>query len=383
MKILYVLGSFFPAQNGGPNNTTYWAASELVKRGVDVSVISLKDGLTSSNLEDYDLVLGLENNLNGIRAWYFDYVGSRYFSRGMFLWLILNIRKYDMVNLTSVFFPWTWVAALICIYYRIPFSIAPRGELEPGAYRFGNKLKDLINILFLKKLMSKARFVLVTSEQEANYSRPYFPQKMAFEIVPNFMDFEGHKTWSKAISKRRDILYLGRIHPKKGIENLINAFNLLDSEILGSHHLLIVGGGDEDYTKRLKERASSSERADLIHFLGHRTGEEKSQIYGAAKVMVLPSFSENFGNVVVEALFQSTPVIASRYTPWGGLETAGCGSWVDNDPKSLAMALESILSLDEKAYSLMTEVSRRFVTENYDVRQNGGKLERLFRSYLR
>jgi len=382
MKLLYILGSFFPAQNGGPNNSSYWASCELVRRGVDVSVVSLKDGLTTNNFKDYHLELGLENNINGIRVWFFDYYISRYLSLGMFYWLILNVKKYDFVNLTSVFFPWTWVAALICIYYGIPFSIAPRGELESGAYCYGKKIKDLINFLFLRKLMSKARFVLVTSAQEAKFSRPFFQETMDFEIVPNYLDLESQVICSTPPEKSRDILYLGRIHPKKGIENLISAFNLLDSEIIGEHRLLIVGTGEKDYFDRLKEMASSSRRFDRIHFLGHRIGEEKIQIYGAAKVMVLPSYSENFGNVVLEALFQSTPVIASRFTPWADLETAGCGRWVDNNPESLAMALESILILNQEDYRLMAEASHLFVSKIYDVRHNGGKLKRLFERYL-
>ena len=99
--------------------------------------------------------------------------------------------------------------------------------------------------------------------------------------------------------------------------------------------------------------------------------------------MVLPSYSENFGNVVVEALANSTPVIASRFTPWSHLEKEGCGRWVENDPKSLVRALESILTLSQEDYICMSEAARRFVTEFYDIRQRGGELENLYTSYLR
>ena len=99
--------------------------------------------------------------------------------------------------------------------------------------------------------------------------------------------------------------------------------------------------------------------------------------------MVLPSYSENFGNVVVEALANFTPVIASRFTPWSDLEKEGCGRWVENDPESLALALKSILTLNQEDYAAMSEAARRFVTEAYDIRQKGGELENLYMSYLR
>lgn len=381
MKILYVLGSFYPAQNGGPNNTVFWGARELARRRVEVTVVSLKDGLSQNDIEEYGLTLGDENKIEGIRAWYFDYGINRYLSFSMFWWLWSNIKRYDMVNLTSVFFPWTWFAALVCIFRRVPFSIAPRGEFEPGAYCFGKKRKSFILRLFLKSLIASARFVLVTSEQEECYSKPYFPKGMTFETVPNYMEIVGRAPRPAAIRLKRDVLYLGRIHPKKGIENLIKAFCLVKPELLGTNRLLIVGTGDKEYMSSLEEQVKASERAASIHFLGHRIGEEKKRIYDEAKVMVLPSYSENFGNVVMEALAHATPVIASRFTPWSSLGKEGCGFWVENDPKSITLALESVLSLEQDDYIAMAEAAHRFVTEYYDIRKYGSGLKRLYESY--
>jgi glycosyltransferase involved in cell wall biosynthesis len=383
LKILFVLGSFYPAQVGGPNNSVYWAARELSRRGGDVSVVSLHDGLTPSHMEKHKLSLGRENVLDGIRAWYFSYVGSRYFSLGMFHWLFNNIKHFDLVNLNSVFFPWTWFAALLCIIYRVPFSLSPRGELEPGAYSFSKKRKDFVLFFFLRRLIAHACFVLVTSEQEKDYSKHYFPRDMVFKSLPNYIDVAAVVSTIVNIDEKRDILYLGRLHPKKGIENLISAFSLIDSKILDRHRLLIVGNGDIRYLNRLKEQAATSKNVGAIYFLGHKDGEEKARIYREAKVMVLPSYSENFGNVVVEALANSTPVIASRFTPWSHLEKEGCGRWVENDPKSLVRALESILTLSQEDYICMSEAARRFVTKFYDIRERGGELENLYTSYLR
>jgi glycosyltransferase involved in cell wall biosynthesis len=380
MKILYVLGSFYPAQNGGPNNSIYWAASELVRRDVDVTVVSLRDGLTPNHLSDFNLFIGRECIINGIRAWYFGYYPNRYFSFGMFRWLIANIKNYDIVNLSSVFFPWTWFAALLCTINRVPFSLAPRGELEPGAYFFSKKRKDFVSFLFLRRLMARSSFVLVTSEQEKELSKFFFPRDMVFKILPNFVDLSSFGATTFNVREKKDILYLGRLHPKKGIENLIDAFDRLDSSVLDDNRLLVVGSGDIGYVNKLKARAGATGNSGAIHFLGHKVGEEKARIFRKAKVMVLPSYSENFGNVVVEALAESTPVIASRFTPWSCLEEEGCGRWVGNDPESLALALKSILVLNQQDYTAMSESARRLVTEVYDIREKGEELKSLYAS---
>lgn len=378
MKLLFVLGSFYPAQVGGPCNSVYWAARELARSGRDVSVVSLSDGLSSSDIEKHNLSIGCENCLDGIRAWYFSYKVSRYFSLGMFRWLFRNIRRFDLVNLNSVFFPWSWFAAVLCIVYGVPFSLAPRGELEPGAYSFSKRRKNFAYFFFLRRLMTHACFVLVTSEQEKDFSKHYFPRDMVFKSLPNFIDLSGVPSTTLTACEKKDIVYLGRLHPKKGIGNLIEAFGLLDVGVVGDHRLLIVGSGDSKFVNRLKEQADATEKSGSIHFLGHQVGEDKARIYRAAKVMVLPSYSENFGNVVVEALAESTPVIASKHTPWSGLEKEGCGRWIENDPVSLALALESILTLNQKDYTAMSEAARRFVTEAYDIRQKSEELKNLY-----
>ena len=205
---------------------------------------------------------------------------------------------------------------------------------------------------------------------------------MTFETVPNYIDIEGEVPSSEVIRNRRNILYMGRIHPKKGIENLISAFELLDGDTSANHQLLIAGTGDKSYVETLKKIAILSPCSGAIKFLGHCVGKEKEKIYKMAKVMVLPSYSENFGNVVLESLTFATPVIASRKTPWAELQKARCGMWVKNDPQSLARAMKTILSLDEVAYINMAKAARFFAEENYDVRKNSDRLITLYRSYM-
>ena len=376
MKILYVLGSFFPAQNGGPNNTVYWAASEIATQGIDVSVVSLKDGLTSDHIQKYKIKLGGVTHYDGLSVYFFSYIISRYFAFSMYIWLFRNIRTFDGLMLTSVFFPITWYAVILCRIFNVPFSIAPRGELEPGALVFKKRVKIFLLRFFIIRLISRAKYFVVTSEQEKQYTEVFFSDKVAKKLVPNFMamsDFQLSEVKDQA-PMRSGFLYLGRIHPKKGIENLIDAFDILPDD---DKILTIAGNGENNYVEHLKASVMSKNLGDRITFAGHVEGDTKADLYKSYKALVLPSFSENFGNVVVEAMSYGLPVIASMNTPWMEIQTEKCGYWIDNSPMSLATTMERLTIMSQSEYRHMSINAHRFARERYDITSKGSLLKRL------
>lgn len=377
------MGSYFPAQSGGPNNTIHWQAKALAKNKLDVYVASLKTGLPNKLIDDYNICLNKENIVEGVKAYYFDYKFNRYLSIKMYIWLFLNIKKFDFIQLTSYFFPITWFSAIVCNIYKVPFAIAPRGELEPNAIKYNRTMKKILHRLFLKRLYRKVKFVWVTAKQELEFSRSYFKQS-SFEIIPNYIDLSDRKALNKEeIDSKKDILYLGRIHPKKGIENLIKSYELLGNEYIERHQLLIVGSGDVTYEKQLRKLISSNKYKEKIFLLGHKQGEEKETYYKEAKIFVLPSNSENFGNVVLEALSQSTPVIASTYTPWKALKKENCGLWVDNNSKELKKAIEELLNLDKIAYKNISNNAYTYVHQKFDINVNIHHIINVFTKYMK
>ena len=384
MKILYILGSYYPAQSGGPNNSIHWQAKYLSKEGVDVSVVSLKTGLTQRDINNYNIQLNLQSKVEGVKAYYFDYFFNRYFSFKFYIWLIFNINKFDFVQLTSYFFPVTWFAALICNITKTSFSIAPRGELEDNAIKFHGLIKIILYKIFLKFLYKRAKFVLVTSTQELEFSRKYFNEKMFFELIPNYIEISKTGKLSKVdLLKKKNILYLGRLHPKKGIANLIKAFFSLDEKIINSHLLLIAGTGDEAYLNSLKKLVSNNRYSERVVFLGHVQGIEKKDIYKQSKVFVLPSYSENFGNVVLESLSFSTPVIASKFTPWSELEDEKCGFWIGNASDEIRRGLENLLLMNNLEYLKYSKSAYNFVNSKYNVNQNIAKVKGIYEKYNR
>jgi glycosyltransferase involved in cell wall biosynthesis len=382
MKILYILGSYYPAQSGGPNNSIHWQAKYLSKEGVDVSVASLKTGLTQTDINNYNIQLNSKSKVEGVKAYYFNYFFNRYLSFKFYIWLIFNINKFDFVQLTSYFFPITWFSALICNITKTPFSIAPRGELEDNAIKFNRPIKIILHKIFLKFLYGKVKFIMVTSIQELEFSKKYFNEKMIFELIPNYIEISKiGKLLEVDILKKKNILYLGRLHPKKGIANLIKAYFSLNESIINSHLLLITGTGELNYVNSLKELVDSSKYNERVIFLGHKQGVEKEKIYKQSKVLVLPSYSENFGNVVLESLSHSTPVISSKYTPWKSLEENKCGFWVENSPNELAAKLKDLLTMEDQKYIKYATNSYNYVCREFDIGKNIEKLNILYKNY--
>jgi glycosyltransferase involved in cell wall biosynthesis len=189
--------------------------------------------------------------------------------------------------------------------------------------------------------------VHVTSEEEATESAKRLGN-LSTSIIPNGIDIPPPPPPPPADGVLK-LLFVGRLDPKKGIENLISTtrgFHHLD---IARWRLKIVGDGDSAFVARLHRLVSDMGITDRVEFCGHLTGERKYQAYAASDVVVLPSHTENFGLVVAEALAHARPVIASRGTPWREVEQHECGFWVNNDPSSLGSAIQRINRCDRPA----------------------------------
>jgi glycosyltransferase involved in cell wall biosynthesis len=180
----------------------------------------------------------------------------------------------------------------------------------------------------------------VTSEEEGRASSERVKNARPV-VIPNGVDVppaNGERQWRPTNQLR--LLYLGRLHPIKGIENLLRALVELDSKV----RLSICGNGSKQYEQLLKSMVAELSLTDRVRFCGPVAGAEKEKQFREADVCVVPSFSENFGMVVAEALATGVPVIASTGAPWSEIEKHGCGFWVENDPQSLVEAINRISS---------------------------------------
>jgi glycosyltransferase involved in cell wall biosynthesis len=219
--------------------------------------------------------------------------------------------------------------------YSIPLIVSPRGALSEMAMKSGSKwLKKFFWFLFQKKMLNSADYFHATSYEEyKDIRRMGFEQPVA--IIPNGI---GKKKYiKKQHNEFKNLLYLGRIHPIKGLENLLHAWSKVQSRF-PDWNLNIAGPGSEKYMKKIKQ-ISRNLNLNRVTFYPALYGDLKWQAYREANLYILPSYSENFGMTVVESLSVGTPVITTTGTPWRKLKSMHAGFWINNDAESIKKCL--------------------------------------------
>jgi glycosyltransferase involved in cell wall biosynthesis len=208
--------------------------------------------------------------------------------------------------------------------------------------------------------MPSNRVILhVTSDDEARESLNLIPEAVT-TVIPNGVlvpDELPPRTWLPDGIIR--LLFIGRLHPKKGLENLFSALTLFDCS---SVKLTVCGTGDRDYLASLREDVSRLDIGNQVLFVGHLDGKEKDKVFYSADVCMVPSHTENFGMVVAESLAHGVPVIVSKGAPWADIEKHNCGLWIDNSPEHLADAIRKIKPLD---LSAMGKRGRDWMVRDY------------------
>lgn len=248
-----------------------------------------------------------------------------------------------------------------------PYIISPHGMLEPWSLTQNKFKKKMLMTLFQKKDIKQSRAIHVTSELEASNVRALgFDNPIA--IIPNGINTREFCV-PQATNQRekKTLLFLSRIHKKKGIELLINAWEALPSFVKSTWQVRIAGDGERGYIDSLCNEVDSKNLSESIKFIGPVWGPEKIKLYQSADLFVLPTYSENFGIVVAEALSCGVPVITTKGAPWEELESHHCGWWTDVNQTSFLAALERALSMSPKQLKEMGQRGRGLVEGKYDI----------------
>jgi glycosyltransferase involved in cell wall biosynthesis len=180
----------------------------------------------------------------------------------------------------------------------------------------------------------------LTSEQERLDTLARFP-KLRAVVIPNGVDLPAELNSTESDRELR-LLFIGRLDPIKGIENLLAACGMLPFSSQMGWRLTIAGWGKPAYVAQIKKQIVALGLTEREQMAGEVLGDAKRKLFENSDVALVPSYTENFGIVVAEALAYGIPVIASKGTPWSGLERKGCGLWVENDPATLASAIRRI-----------------------------------------
>ena len=341
LKVLQVVPSFYPAvEFGGPIFSTL-AICEGVSSHPDIELEVLTTDTARNSVGNR---LQLSQSLVIFRNMF----KVRYCRRTMltsvsieFLFRLPKaVSKAQVIHLSG---PYSFPVIPTLIFAKIlkkPVVWSPRGGFQATAQwnDSPNKTLKILFEMFCNLVRPKNTVMHVTADVEARLSLSRFPG-MRYEIIPNCVSVQDNlpkKDWKK--NNEINIVFLSRLHPKKGLEDLIDALTKLPSHF----KLSVYGDGDESYKAYLLQKCVSSSLVDRVHFYGHVDGPEKDQAFLSADIFCLPTYSENFGIVIAEALAFGIPVVTTVQAPWQGIVDYNCGKWVAVGADAIASALSEL-----------------------------------------
>ena len=332
--------------------------------GPSRSVQGLVAGLNAAGVETWLMTLnhGAEPWVDGV---------TRFENGGDFDEFVERVAP-NIVHLHGIWSMSLHRCAAACRRLGIKYVIAPRGMLEPWSLRQKWLKKRIARFLYQDHDLKCAAALHATAESEAEQFR-----KLGFKnpiiVSPNGVNVPKNFEPRNTQNTRKRVLFVSRMHPKKGVMELVEAWNTIKHQTLNIKHqtwmceLVYTVNGDfeREYEAKVKARVKELGLKDQFIFTGALNDEEKWGAYARADLFVLPTYSENFGIVVAEALWAGVPVIATKGTPWQELNERDCGWWIDIGVEPLAAVLSEAMSLTDETRGEMGARGKNLVVEKY------------------
>jgi glycosyltransferase involved in cell wall biosynthesis len=306
------------------------------------------------------------------------WLGDEGASLQLLRWLWNNVASYDVVHIHALFHRTSSAAARIARIRGVPYVVRPLGTLSPYTFTHRRQLlKKIYFSLVERRTIEHAAAVHFTAPQEMTKAARLGLRTPAF-VIPN--PFEAQ---SPALARPEDtsmeVLFMSRLHPVKGLQLLLRAFAGLALKHPASR-LVIAGTGAPGYVNQLKQEAGELGIDDRVTWAGWVQGEQQRNLLRKAAVFVQPSYQENFGVSVVEALGAGVPVVVTREVDiWPDIERYGSGLVCDVSAESLEQAIDELLSDDVKRSACALGGPRQ-VEELYAPDVVGAALDDMYRS---
>lgn len=284
---------------------------------------------------------------------------------------LLDDIKPDVVHCNSCWMPWFAYAVIYAKRKGYKVVLTPHGMLEPWIIKRNYWMKKWPALmLYQRRAIEMADCIHATAESEGENIRNMGYDNI--EIIPNCVEIDGIEM-KQSWERNRKMLYLGRIHEKKGLAFLLETVSDMKRNKTWpvDYEVKIVGDRDIDspeYLDVLKKMVLDLDVSDVVKFHDGVYGDDKWQLFREADVFVLPTYSENFGIVVAEALACGTPVITTQGTPWEELVSNNCGWWTEVGKKGLKESLLDFMRKDESNLEVMGRNGRRLIEERYSSR---------------
>lgn len=311
MHILQINASYKPAYiYGGPTMSVAKLCEELVKAGQTVEVLTT----LANGKQEFTYPAGKVTLIDGVPVRFFKRLTKdhSHFSPALLSYLHAELGKSIVpTSIVHVHAWWNLVSMLSCyiaIRKNIPVILSPRGTLSQYSFNTSKvSLKKWIHQFWGEKLLNSCHFHVTTQKEKADILKILKPKSIT--IIPNFVQLpELQPTGVRQKETALKLLFLSRIDAKKGLTILFEALAIGKIPL----YLSIAGNGDPAYIKQLKKLAISLKIAKQIKWLGHQDEKAKFRLIQEHDLLVLPSYDENFANVVIESLAMGTAVLLSE-----------------------------------------------------------------------
>ena len=306
-------------------------------------------------------------------------------------WLDRLLAGIDVVHLHQPWCPWLTQLGLSCLSRGIPYVVSLHGMLDRWSMSQGAAKKRLHLALAGRRMLQGASCLHFTAEDERRQALDWItPAQSA--VVPCVVDLAPYAERpdpSAAIAHfgltpgRRRILYLSRVHPKKGLLQAVRALPTVRS--LFDAELCIAGDRqDEAYAEQVEREAVALGVGAHVRWLGHVDGALKRSLYAAADALVLPTRQENFGLVLYESILCATPVVTTRGVDgWRELESSGACWIAGTEPTEIAEAVRSVLGTEAIPMASRSAAARHWALGHLSERSVAGAMEGMYESVRR
>jgi glycosyltransferase involved in cell wall biosynthesis len=390
MKILHIIPSITTLR-GGTNVTAINMVKALRIAGIDAEIVTTNDNVNTvldvplNEWIEYDQelpVLFFPKIYTGIK-----FISEYTLALGYYNWLWNNIENYDLVHIHSFFSYLCTLGAIIAITKRKKYIISPQGQLIPWVINQKKFKKKIYTALFERRNLNNAAAIHCTSEQEAKNVRnfgikaPSFIIPLGVERLINLPDAKLRICKTYGIAHTTPIiLFLSRLHPKKRLELLLEALANLNKQY--DFHLIIAGSGTEDYVQYISNLCSHLKLNFCTTFANFVEGQHKILLLQGSDIFALPSYGENFGIAVAEAMAYGLPVIVTpevQISP--EIEANKAGIVVSGELEAWVQAIEKLL-MSEKLRAEMGENGRLLARTKYDWNTIAKKLSIVYQAII-
>jgi glycosyltransferase involved in cell wall biosynthesis len=370
MKILHLITTLSP-RYGGPVPVCKEMCHSLAQIGEDVTIYTTNLDFPNGRL---DVPLNTPVNQDGYKVWYFPVQFSSYIvSWQLAKALRKNTKQFDLVHIHGLYrFPQA-VAAFFARKYNIPYIIMVHGSLDPFLFnkKKNRRLKRFYETLIENRNLNKATAIHFTTEEEMRLVEP-LKLKAPGIVIPNGLDANKYVNLP-SYGKFRDkynlnntkiILHFGRINFKKGLDILVKAFAQVAHK-QDDVRLVIAGPDNEDFGVEVRKWLTQENVSSKAIFTGMLQGNEALEVLRDADIFALPSYTENFGMAVVEAMACGLPVVISnKVNIWREIDEAKVGLVTSCDVDEVAVSFLKLLN-DENERNRLGEAGKIFVKQSY------------------